>query len=156
MISSKFFNKRSIVLYALPLLLCATTSFAKTLPANSILVSDSWVRSTVVGQSVAGVYMKIKNQSKTPLTLISAKTGAAKSAEIHEMSMVNDVSKMRQITDGILLAPQQSVQLVPSGLHIMLMDLKRPITVGATASLTLVFMDSKKSRYEHVIELGAR
>ena len=38
---------------------------------------------------------------------------------------------------------RQTVELKPSGFHVMLMDLKQPFTKGTTVPLTLRFEDAK-------------
>jgi copper(I)-binding protein len=50
---------------------------------------------------------------------------------------------MRAVTGGLELPPRQTVELKPSGLHVMLMDLKQPIAKGGSIPLTLRFEDAK-------------
>ena len=57
------------------------------------------------------------------------------------MKMVNDVMRMRPVQGGLELPPGQPVELKPSGYHVMLMDLKKPLAVGETVPLELSFVD---------------
>ena len=47
--------------------------------------------------------------------------------------------KMRALSNGLTLAPGQSVDLKPGGYHLMLMGLKQPLKEGASFSGTLKF-----------------
>ena len=113
------------------------------LPAGvaAVEVRDAWVRQTVPGQSGTGAFMKLTAPSGA--RLVGASTPAAGVAEVHEMKMEGDTMKMRAVTGGLELPPRQTVELKPSGLHVMLMDLKQPIAKGGSIPLTLRFEDAK-------------
>lgn len=118
-------------------------------------VKDAWVRQTVPGQSGTGAFMKLNAPSGA--RLVGAATPAAGVAEVHEMKMEGDVMKMRAVQGGLELPPRQTVELKPSGYHVMLMDLKQPITKGSTVPLTLNFIDTKgvKTALEIKVPVGA-
>ena len=59
--------------------------------------------------------------------LVSVSSPAAGVVEIHEMAMDKDVMKMRQVP-GLDLAAGRITELKPGGYHVMLMDLKAPVT----------------------------
>jgi len=71
-------------------------------------------------------------------TLVAASSPIAKKAEMHTMSMEGMVMKMRPVA-GIDLPAGQAVTLQPGGLHIMLVDLAKPLKAGQTFPLTLTF-----------------
>jgi uncharacterized protein YcnI len=48
---------------------------------------------------------------------------------------------MRAVLGGLDLPPRQAVELKPSGYHVMLMDLKKPLVVGETVPIELSFVD---------------
>ena len=107
----------------------------------AVEVRDAWVRFAVKGQSGTGAFMKLTAPSGA--RLVGASTPAAGVAEVHEMKMEGDTMKMRAVTGGLELPPRQTVELKPSGLHVMLMDLKQPIAKGGSIPLTLRFEDAK-------------
>jgi copper(I)-binding protein len=127
------------------------------LPAGvaAVDVRDAWVRQTVPGQSGTGAFMKLMAPSGA--RLVGASTPAAGVAEVHEMKMEGDTMKMREVTGGLELPPRQTVELKPSGLHVMLMDLKQPIAKGGSIPLTLRFEDAKgvKSSLQVDVPVGA-
>ena len=81
--------------------------------------------------------------------LISASSPVAGVVEIHEMAMDGNVMKMRAIP-GLDLPAVKSVELKPSGYHVMLMDLKQQLKEGYTVPLTLVVegKDGKRETLE--------
>ncbi|RZI97492.1 MAG: copper chaperone PCu(A)C [Variovorax sp.] len=107
-------------------------------------VKDAWIRPTVPGQSGTGAFMKLSAPSGA--RLVGASTPAAGVAEVHEMKMDGDTMKMRPVRGGLELPARQTVELKPSGYHVMLMDLKQPMPKGATVPLTLRFEDAKGAR----------
>ena len=118
-------------------------------------VRDAWVRQTVPGQSGTGAFMKLNAPSGA--RLVGASTPVAGVAEVHEMKMDGDTMRMREVQGGLALPPRQTVELKPSGYHLMLMDLKQPMPKGATVLMTLRFEDAKgvKSTLELKVPVGA-
>ncbi|MGJ7520248.1 copper chaperone PCu(A)C [Variovorax sp. LT1P1] len=104
-------------------------------------VRDAWVRPTVPGQSGTGAFMKLNAPSGARLVGVS--TPASGVAEVHEMKMDGDTMRMREVKGGLALPARQTVELKPSGYHVMLMDLKQPLAKGATVPMTLRFEDAK-------------
>ncbi|RYF32301.1 MAG: copper chaperone PCu(A)C [Comamonadaceae bacterium] len=118
-------------------------------------VKDAWIRPTVPGQSGTGAFMKLSAPSGA--RLVGASTPAAGVAEVHEMKMDGDTMKMRPVQGGLDLPARQTVELKPSGYHLMLMDLKQPMPKGATVPITLRFEDAKgvKSALDLTLPVGA-
>jgi copper(I)-binding protein len=77
-------------------------------------------------------------------------------AEIHEMKMDKDVMKMAALPNGLALPAGKAVELKPGGYHVMLMDLKAPLTKDSTVPLTLTLQDAKgvKSSVELKVLVG--
>ena len=112
------------------------------LAASVVTVEQAWVRPTVPGQQGTGGYMKLTSSESR--RLVSASSPLAGVAEIHEVKMEGDVMKMRALS-ALELPAGKTVELKPGGLHLMLMDLKRPLPVGTSVPLTLVLKDSRGS-----------
>jgi copper(I)-binding protein len=110
---------------------------------SEVTIKDAWVRATVPQQMATGAFFQIKSSKN--VRLVSVKTPVAGIAEIHEMKMENNVMKMRAM-DYLDLPAGKMVELKPGGFHLMLMELKAQIKVGATVPLTLVVEDREKKR----------
>jgi copper(I)-binding protein len=109
--------------------------------AGSVEVTDAWVRATMPGQTVAGVYLHVKSMLRA--RVVGVKTGSAKTAEIHSMSQENGVMKMRKL-DFLDLPPGETVALEPRGNHVMLFDIHKPLQAGERIKLTLVIEQEGK------------
>jgi len=120
---------------AMTLVACAFAAAAGNLHAQ-VSVSQPWVRSTVAGQKVAGVFMKL--ESKTPAALVGGSSAAARALELHETRKEGEVMRMVPV-QNIPFGPGKPAELKPGGLHVMLIDLARPLNAGETVPLELVF-----------------
>ena len=88
--------------------------------------SDTWVRQMPPGAPTLAAYMTITNASETEIKIMGVSSSVSKRAELHEVSMENDLMKMQQLTDLVIL-PGQSIEFKQGAMHIML--------VGVTESL---------------------
>lgn len=107
--------------------------------ANTVKVSDDWVRASAPGQSVGAAYMTL--QSPTDTSLVKVESNAADSVEIHSMTMKNGVMQMRMM-EALPLTAGKPAKLKPGGFHLMLFDLKKPLKAGEKVKFTLHFKDS--------------
>ena len=136
--------------------LCFSLLFALTACAEAdqdISISDAWVRATAPGQQVAAAYMSL--QSKQGSTLIKAESNLAGTVEIHSMTMENDVMKMRML-DELPLPAGKTVRLEPGGYHLMLFDLKQPLSAGGTGEFTLHFRDQSGELRSMTVKLPVK
>lgn len=110
--------------------------FLPMLASAQIQVVDPWVRGTVVGQQATGAFMTLLASEE--ITLIGASSPAASQVEIHHMIKENDIMRMRAIPE-LKLHAQTPTILAPGGYHLMLFDIKQPLTKQQAISLTLRF-----------------
>ena len=106
---------------------------------NRVAVIDSWVRASVLGQSVGAAYMTFISADDS--TFVRAETPIASSVEIHSMTMDNGVMKMRMLPELPLKAGKEE-KLAPGGFHLMLFDLKKQLKAGEQLELKLTFRDA--------------
>ena len=125
-------------LFALALLLAlgGAPALAQEFKAGDIVIDKAWARATPKGAAVGAGYLTIHNNGVTPDRLTG---GAADFANVHEMSMVGGVMKMRELKDGLAIPAHGSVTLAPGGYHFMFTGLKAPLATGEVAKATLNF-----------------
>jgi copper(I)-binding protein len=128
---------------------CAVSAMAQT-----VTVTDAWARATVQGQKATGAFMKITAKDNAKLVGVSSPVAGV--AEVHEMKMDKDVMKMAALPNGLDLPAGKAVELKPGGYHVMLMDLKAPLSKDSTIPLTLTVQDAKgiKSNIELKLLVG--
>lgn len=121
------------------------------LPATAqVAVTRAWVRGIVAGQQTTGAFMQL--QSATDVSLIGVASPAARSVEVHAMKM--DGGMMRMSAVGRLALPAgRIVELKSGGIHVMLMDLTRPIQQGDIVPLALTFED--RAGNKQTVEVNA-
>jgi copper(I)-binding protein len=120
------------------------------LPALAqVTVGEPWVRATVAAQKATGAFMTLT--SVQPVKLVGVSSPVAGAVEVHEMKMVDDMMKMRQM-QSLDLPAGQPVKLAPGGYHLMLLELKQPLKDGDKVPLTLEFEDAKKVRSKVVVD----
>lgn len=111
--------------------------------AADIKIENAWVRAPAPGQAVVGGFLDITS-SQSDASLVSASSPVAEVTELHEMSMKNGVMIMRPVP-YIRLPKGQIIKLAPGGLHIMLIDLKKPLKAGDKVPLMLKTLSGQKT-----------
>ena len=118
------------------------TAMAHDFKVGSITVEHPYAAVSMAGSKNGAVYFKgLKNAGNEIDQLISVKSKMAGKTEIHEMKMDGDVMKMRALS--AIDIPAGSVVSVikgnPSGYHVMLLGLKKPLKEGDKFPLWLSF-----------------
>lgn len=103
--------------------------------AKPLIVQDAWIRVTP-GAFIAAAYMTLRNAGSAPITVTGVESPICGHAMIHETSVEGGQSKMRP-HEQLAIAPGGTVALQPGGLHVMMHDLKRPLTVGEKVPLVI-------------------
>ena len=120
--------------------------FAGAARSDELLqVSDAWISPSRPGQTVVGGYMRLRSAQHAALVQID--TDMAAKVEMHQMSMQNDIMRMRRL-DRLELPAGQTVDLAPGARHLMLFDVRRPLKTGdmVTLTLTLQLADGQSVR----------
>jgi len=145
---------------AILLALCATLiapAAAHEYNIGSLHIGHPWSRATPKGATIGAGYLKITNNGTAPDRLLGGSSEAAKSFELHVMSMENGVMKMRPVEGGIEIKPGETVEFKPESYHVMFVGLKEPLVQGHRVKATLDFEKAGKVAVEFVVEsIGAR
>jgi periplasmic copper chaperone A len=120
---------------ALALFACATAGAA----APALSAQDAWIRTTP-GSDVAAAYLTLRNTGAAPVVVVGVSSPRAAEAMIHETTLANGQYTMRAHPQ-LRIAPGETVQLAPGGLHIMLHGLGRPLIPGEEVPLLLRLED---------------
>ena len=115
-----------------------------------VAVEGAWARASVPGQKATGAFMRLT--APEAMRLVRAQSPAAGVTEVHEMKMDGDVMKMRAVP-VLDLPAGKAVDLKPGGYHVMLMDLKAPLTKDSTVPVTLFFQNAQGVESQQLLEL---
>jgi hypothetical protein len=106
---------------------------------HGVKIENAWARANVVTENGnSAVFMDIINHSDGEDKLISATTDVCETVELHTHKKIGNIYQMRPI-EAISLPKGKKVSLKPGGLHIMLLNLKKPLNEGDTIQVTLAF-----------------
>lgn len=142
---------------AIFLALWATSAPAQSYKLGPIQVDHAWMRATPKGADSAAGYCRIINSGTTADRLVGGSSAVASRVEIHEMTMVDGVMKMRPLPAGLEIKPGETVELKPGSLHANFVGLKQQLKQGDHIKGTLVFEKAGSLDVEMTVEsIGAR
>lgn len=123
---------------------------------GDLTLRHPWVRATPPGAEVTAGYVRIVNSGNAPDRLVAISSPIAESGEIHEGKLVDDIAKMRRLENGVEIPAGATVDLEPSGIHLMLVKLKQSLVENMTIKATLTFERAGPIDIELVVEkIGA-
>lgn len=145
--------KASIMLGAIAL--ASQVTMAHGVKCGDLNIAHPYSTPTIGSGNTGAVYfMNIKNNGKDVDQLIGARTDASSSVEIHEMSLDNNIMKMRAIPE-VQLPSGFEVTFKhgqANGYHLMLIDLKKPLKLGDKFPVTLKFKKAGECQAEVWVE----
>lgn len=114
---------------------------------QSLQILNAWARASVAKGQNSAAYFVLRNDSARDDVLLSAASDAAKVVELHTHVHDRGVMRMRQIP-SIPVKAHMDTAFMPSGLHVMLIDLKEKLSEGDEISLTLEFAQAGKVSFK--------
>ncbi len=104
---------------------------------GNLEIKDAWLRPAGKGMNTA-LYFKIVNTSDRADTLLSVSSSAAELVQMHETFKQGDMMGMRQVK-AIAVDAKSVFEFKPGGFHIMVLNLKKDLKIGASAEFILHF-----------------
>ncbi len=119
--------------------------------ADTIDVTNPYVRGVPPGQPNSAAFMTITSKAGEDHALVAAESGVSKVVELHTHVMEEGMMKMRKI-EKIDLPAGQSVNLQPGGLHVMLIGLQQELVPDRPVTINLVFDDGSKKEIQAPVQ----
>jgi copper(I)-binding protein len=132
--------------------LASGSAVAHEFKVGDLRIDHPWSRAVATKAATAAGYMAIHNIGKEPDRLIGASTPRARTVEIHEMTMIDNVMRMRPVAGGIEIRPGEAVRIAPNGLHLMIVGPDDGFVQGARIPMTLEFARAGKVDVELAVE----
>ena len=136
---SPIISKAVMLLLIMPMLITANAS-AQT-AAESISVSDPWVREVPPVSQTSAIFMTLTNKSGSDLSLMNAESDAADIVELHthetDEKGIHRMFRVKKID----IPANGMTMLKPMSYHIMLINLVAPLKEGDTVDVKLTFYD---------------
>ena len=119
-----------------------SSALAHGVKAGDLIIDHPYATPSRPGLTTGAVYFRaIKNNGTEPDRLLSARTPAAATVELHRMEMDGDVMRMLAVP-AVELPAKTEVRLrhgSANGHHLMLLGLKAPLKDGDRFPVTLTF-----------------
>lgn len=132
----------------LALLLIAAMPLPATAQPAAVEASGAWIRIAPPGAMMLAGYLTLSNTGDTVAELESVHSDVFGAVELHRTEIVDGVSRMRAVPN-LSIAPGESVQLQPGGMHLMLMQPAAPL--GEQVDMLFNWRDGSHSRVTFVL-----
>lgn len=116
-----------------------------------ISIQHAWASATPPKATVGHGYMTIVNSSAEPDHLLAATADVSRTAEIDGLRRADSSPHMEQLLN-LDVPAGGSIVLQPGSYHILLRNLKKPLTPGETFRGTLTFARSGVISVEYKVE----
>ena len=145
---------KALLLMAALTMLVSFTAAAENI-ADRVTVKDPYIRAVPPVVKTSAAFMELQYSGPNQEFLVAAETPAAATVELHMHEHDNGVMRMRRIPH-IHLPPNETVNLAPGGLHIMLFDLQGPLEVDGQVPITLIFADDSRKEISATVRSVTR
>lgn len=132
--------KKTLSLFALSLIVSFNSTLALASQADDIQVSNPYAREVPPGSPTSASFMVLKNTGTSDIKLTGASSQVSKVVELHTHINNHGVMRMRRLP-FISIAASKETKLQPGGLHIMLINLHKPLVAGKNIEVVLRFED---------------
>jgi periplasmic copper chaperone A len=102
---------------------------------KGVAASDGWVKLPAPGESGAMAFVAIENPTMYGIYVTSAVSDAAAKIELRDAGQSADARQ--KPLEFISVPAYDRVDMRPGGVHLLLVDLKRPLKEGDKVALTL-------------------
>ena len=110
-------------------------------------VRDPWIKNLPASVPVRAGYMTIHNPQSKAVSIVSLRSNAFASIEIHQTIEQDGMMRMEQVP-SLKIESNSRVQLVPGGLHLMMMNPSEPTQPGDLLEIVIVLDDGSEQRVE--------
>lgn len=111
---------------------------SQPLIAETLNVSNAWVRQGPPTAQVLAAYMTLENPGAQDIAVTGASSPQFETVEIHRTEIVDGMARMIP-QERLTIPAGGSVTLEPGGLHLMLINAKQPLAADATVHIELRF-----------------
>lgn len=110
-------------------------------------IRDPWIKNLPPSVPVRAGYMTIHNPQTKTVSIVSLRSDAFASVEIHQTIEQDGMMRMEQVP-SLKIESNSSVQLAPGGLHLMMMNPSEPTQPGDLLEIVIVLDDGSEQRVE--------
>lgn len=134
---------------------CTVSVATQAVTPAQVTVADAIARPLTPARNDAEVVLELTNTGPSDLVLKAASSKVAARAVIHTAIILGGELKMRDVTSYTLPAGG-AIRFAAGGMHLMLFDLKQPLTPGAKVDITLHFQGGTEHTFSAAVSSEKR
>ena len=123
------FKSKSFFLNLIIFMAINSSSLANSIQFNGLILSNFWIKETIGNHKMTSGYLSIENKNSVDERLLSLTSEIAKKNQLHNMIVKNDIMKMENLNNGIVIRAKSKLSLKPGSYHIMFMKLRKPLKI---------------------------
>jgi len=121
-----------------PLFFIALFFFSAPGSAESLQITEAWIKNLPMVVPMRAGYMNITNSGSSKIAIESLASESFEKIEIHQSIEIDGMMSMQPIP-GLAVLPGESIQLEPGGYHLMMMNPLQDLKLGDKIIVTLRF-----------------
>lgn len=133
-------SKLSRIALVAALLISPAHAMAQQTADGDAVVENAWALAAEQG-GVGVAYFSVRNTTPEPLRLINARTDLASIVTLHKTDIDSNGSVRMSAVPTATIKPGATLALEPGGVHVMMIDLEKPLLEGQSFPLLLKFYD---------------
>jgi len=98
-----------------------------------------WIKETIGNHKITSGYLTIENKNNFDERLESVTSEISEKTQLHNVVVKNDIMKMENLNNGIVIKAKSKIDLKPGNYHIMFMKLNNPLKIMNKYKVTLKF-----------------
>ena len=110
-------------------------------------ISNPWIKNLPPSVPVRAGYMTLHNPGSRAVSIVSLSSDAFGSIEIHRTIAQDGMMRMERVAT-LTMEPDSTVQLVPGGLHLMMINPVEPTRIGDRLEILILFDDGSEQKLE--------
>ena len=136
------FKSISIFFNFLIFIFITSPSTASSIKFNGLVLSNFWIKETIGNHKITSGYLTIENKNNFDERLETVTSEISEKTQLHNMVVKNDIMKMENLNNGIVIRAKSKLSLKPGSYHIMFMKLRKPLKITKKYKVTLNFKNA--------------
>lgn len=106
-------------------------------------VTNAWIPQAPPGASMMAGYLTLKNDGDKAVSILAAQSDRFRTVTVHQTVIEDGVSRMREL-HLFEMSPGKEITFAPGGMHLMLMEPRRPVAAGDKIEITFLLSDGQR------------
>ena len=117
-------------------------STASSIKFNGLVLSNFWIKETIGNHKITSGYLTIENKNNFDERLETVTSEISEKTQLHNIIVKNDIMKMENLNNGIVIKAKSKLSLKPGSYHIMFMKLLKPLKITKKYKVILNFKNA--------------